>query len=187
MLDLVKQIEAMISGGESETVEFKTSFGKEVIETAVAFANTRGGAILIGVSDAGGVADQHFGKEALRDYVNRIAVATEPSVIPDAESFTTPEGEVLLLSVPEFPLKPIATKGRCYRRSGSNSRQMTPSEIAEMHLHSTGQSMDSVIVSDKSDADIDLDAVRRYMHRATEQGRRAFLENRSEKKFGITR
>jgi predicted HTH transcriptional regulator len=78
----------IIAGGESETVEFNASFNRDVIETAVAFANTRGGTIIIGVSDDGVVVGPDFGKEALRDCVNRIAVATEPSVIPDAENFS---------------------------------------------------------------------------------------------------
>jgi len=172
----VKKTVDIIAGGESETVEFKTSFGKDVIETAVAFANTRGGIVLIGVSDAGTVSGQVFGREALRDYVNRIAVATELSVIPDAEMVLIGESEVMALSVSEFPLKPVATRGRCYRRSGSNTRQMTPSEIAEMHLHSTGQSMDAVIVSRKTTADIDLNAVQEYMRWAAKQGRRNFSE-----------
>lgn len=34
---------AVLNEGESELVEFKTSFDKETIETLVAFANTRGG------------------------------------------------------------------------------------------------------------------------------------------------
>ncbi len=109
----MKKIEELIKQGESETVEFKTSFGKDAIETAVAFANTRGGSILIGVSDDGAVCGRSFGREVLRDYVNRIAVATEPSVIPDAERIPEQGGEVIVLSVPEFPLKPVSMRGRC--------------------------------------------------------------------------
>ncbi|MEI6515355.1 MAG: ATP-binding protein, partial [bacterium] len=98
--------------GESETLEFKESFNTDVIETAVAFANTRGGKIMIGVSDSGEPVRQRFGKEALRDYVNRIATATEPAIIPEAERHSIPRGEVVVLSVAEFPLKPVATRGR---------------------------------------------------------------------------
>lgn len=47
------EIEKLISEGESETLEFKPSFNRDIIETTVAFANTRGGRILIGVSDSG--------------------------------------------------------------------------------------------------------------------------------------
>jgi len=169
LTDIIKQ-------GESETLEFKPAFNADVIETAVAFANTRGGRILLGFSDAGQPLPATFGKEALRDYVNRIATATEPSVIPEAELVQHSHNDVIILTIPEFPLKPVATRGRCYRRSGSITRQMTPSEIAEMHLHSTGQSMDAVIVADRTLADLDLDAVRTYMRRATDQGRRSFTE-----------
>ncbi|MBI5756856.1 MAG: ATP-binding protein [Nitrospirae bacterium] len=42
-----------IPSGESETVEFKTSFDREVIETLVAFANTKGGKVFVGISDNG--------------------------------------------------------------------------------------------------------------------------------------
>lgn len=40
------KVTRLIAGGESETVEFKTTFGKDVIETAVSFANTRGGIVV---------------------------------------------------------------------------------------------------------------------------------------------
>ena len=39
----------LISQGESETVEFKSTFGKEVIESLCAFANNIGGAVLVGI------------------------------------------------------------------------------------------------------------------------------------------
>jgi len=44
-------LKALISRGEFDNIEFKEKFGNEVIETAVAFANTKGGVILIGISD----------------------------------------------------------------------------------------------------------------------------------------
>jgi len=174
MKGAMSKISDIIALGESETLEFKERFNTEVIETAVAFANTRGGRILIGISDDGKFSKQSFGKEALRDYVNRIATATEPSIIPSAEKLTTQEGEVIVLSVVEFPLKPVATRGRCYRRSGSTSRQMTPSDIAEMHLQSTGQSMDAVMVPGKTRDDLDMSLVHAYMQQATALGRRTF-------------
>lgn len=172
----MSKIFEIIAHGESETLEFKERFNTDVIEAAVAFANTRGGRILIGVSDNGKLIKQRFAKEVLRDYVNRIATATEPSIIPSAEKQSSQEGEIIVLSVSEFPLKPVSTRGRCYRRSGSTSRQMTPSEIAEMHLQSTGQSVDAVIVPGKTRDDLDITAVQTYMRQATTLGRRTFSD-----------
>ncbi len=43
----------LIQSGESDTLEFKEGFDKEALETVSTFANTRGGEILIGVSDRG--------------------------------------------------------------------------------------------------------------------------------------
>ena len=40
-----------IQQGESETLEVKRSFDKEAIETVCAFANAKGGYLLIGVAD----------------------------------------------------------------------------------------------------------------------------------------
>lgn len=39
------QLQSLITQGEGQTVEFKSSFQKEVIETVVAFANAQGGKI----------------------------------------------------------------------------------------------------------------------------------------------
>ncbi len=43
----------IIREGEGERVEFKQSFNAQVMESLSAFANTRGGMVLIGVSDDG--------------------------------------------------------------------------------------------------------------------------------------
>jgi ATP-dependent DNA helicase RecG len=51
---------------------------------------------------------------------------------------------------------------------------MSASDIAVMHISSTGQSMDAIIEVGKNREDLDLEAVRRYMRKANNAGRRAF-------------
>ena len=41
------ELHAFIAAGESQTLEFKTSFDKASIESLVAFANTQGGTVLV--------------------------------------------------------------------------------------------------------------------------------------------
>ena len=48
---LADEIKTWLEEGESERLEFKTSFNAECIETLVAFANAKGGSVLLGVSD----------------------------------------------------------------------------------------------------------------------------------------
>lgn len=48
-----KNIIELIKQGESTSLEFKETFDKETVETVGAFANTKGGSVLIGVSDKG--------------------------------------------------------------------------------------------------------------------------------------
>ena len=49
----MKDIETLITRGENQLVEFKSSLRvrEEIGETISAFANTHGGVILVGVSD----------------------------------------------------------------------------------------------------------------------------------------
>ena len=46
-----RDVQSLIALGESQTLEFKTSFERETIETLVAFANARGGVVIVGVAD----------------------------------------------------------------------------------------------------------------------------------------
>jgi len=44
-------LKILLSNGEGLTIEFKSSFNTEVVETLVAFANTSGGSVLVGISN----------------------------------------------------------------------------------------------------------------------------------------
>ena len=58
-------IEDIIAKGEDIHSEFKTSFNIEAIESLVAFANTNGGAVYIGISDSGEVKGVDLSKETI--------------------------------------------------------------------------------------------------------------------------
>ena len=47
-----QELISVIKNGENKTIEFKASFQKEVIESVVAFANSNGGKIIIGLDDS---------------------------------------------------------------------------------------------------------------------------------------
>ena len=68
-----ENLEEIIKRGESETVEFKETYDKDkVLRTAIAFANTRGGIILIGVTDDGEVKGFEDDKENVKNSLTNI-------------------------------------------------------------------------------------------------------------------
>jgi len=116
-------IQELIKKGESETLEFKEKFDKETIETVVAFSNSEGGIILIGVSDKGEVKGTSVGKEALKEWINKISQSTEPTIIVDAEVYEIENKNVVAIIVKESPIKPTSYKGICYLRIKNSNRK----------------------------------------------------------------
>jgi ATP-dependent DNA helicase RecG len=65
-----KELTILISKGEGLTVEFKSNFNIDVIETLVAFSNTKGGMIVVGVSDKGTVTGTKTNAESIQNWIN---------------------------------------------------------------------------------------------------------------------
>ena len=76
MNNAVTDIKNLLLEGESEMIEFKSSFDREAIETLAAFANTSGGNLLVGVQDNGDVRGVTIGKETTQNWINQIKMAT---------------------------------------------------------------------------------------------------------------
>jgi ATP-dependent DNA helicase RecG len=81
--DLPMSFDQLLLAGESQTLEFKTSFDKATIESLVAFANAQGGTVLVGVNNTSDVLGMTLGKETLNEWLGQIKSATSPSLIPD--------------------------------------------------------------------------------------------------------
>jgi ATP-dependent DNA helicase RecG len=67
--------------------------------------------------------------------------------------------DVVEFSVQEFPVKPVAFRGRYYRRVNNSTHRMSVEEVADMHLQTKNTSWDYYLRPDKSLQDISLDKV----------------------------
>ena len=63
-------IQNIISEGESETVEFKKNFDNSVVISLNAFANSKGGKVLIGVRDDRTVSGIEINGETIQNWIN---------------------------------------------------------------------------------------------------------------------
>jgi len=105
-------LQDLIKTGESETVESKEKFDERTTESAVAFANTKGGIIFIGISDKNNIEGIRIGKETINQWVNQISQSTDPRIIPEIEKIRTNGKTVVAVQIKENPIKPVSTKGR---------------------------------------------------------------------------
>ncbi len=167
-----QEVIKILAAGENETIEFKEVFDKEAIETATAFTNTRGGAIFVGVSDSGKIKGVHIGKEMIKNWANQISQSSEPRIIPEIETHEIAGKSIVIIWIKEFPIKPVSAKGKYFRRVGNSNRVMSMQEIAQMHFHSVGLSWDKLPARDANMADVELENVKRFIHKANETGRR---------------
>ena len=154
-----------LPSAESETVEFKNGFDRETIETLVAFANTKGGKVFIGISDNGKVAGIQLNKETIQTWINQAKQLTSHAVIPDAEAISLKGKQVVILSVPESPIKPVACKGRYYKRIKNANHQLSVSEVVNMHLRTFNSSWDCHIDEYHTEKEISLDKVQNFIER----------------------
>ena len=134
---------SLLSTGESQVLEFKASFDKAAIESLVAFANARGGKVLVGVSDAGKIIGTTVGKETLNEWLGQIKSATSPALIPEIILHHIGDKQIVEIDIQEFPVKPVSTKGRYYKRVASSNHPLSPGEIADLYMQSLQLSWDA--------------------------------------------
>ena len=165
------QLQALIAEGESQTLEFKVSFDKACIESLVAFANARGGMILIGVANSGVIQGVTLGKETLNEWLGQIKSSTSPSLIPELFAYTFQGKRVVVISLQEFPVKPVNTRGRYFKRIASANHQLALSEISDLYLQSLQLSWDAYQAGAHTLNDLSASKIKQFIKKVNESGR----------------
>ena len=161
----------LMQSGESDILEFKQSLDKTVIESIVAFSNTKGGILLIGIKNDSTLLGVQIGLESIQNYINQIKNSTEPSLIIDIDKVIVDKKEVLFIKVDEFPIKPVSFKGKYYKRVTNSNHQMNLTEISNMHIQSLQLSWDSYPASDIEMNGINKSKLDKFFTKLKETGR----------------
>ena len=143
MMDLTpEQVLKLISMGESETTEFKESVNDETFKSIGAFSNTRGGTLLIGVTDAGKICGIQLGKTTPEDIANRIQHLSDPRISPSIAVVKVENKNIIAIQVAKSIGAPASIRGRFFKRSGKTDQRMSHEEIMQRMTVSTGLSWD---------------------------------------------
>ncbi|HPF01396.1 MAG TPA: putative DNA binding domain-containing protein [Bacteroidales bacterium] len=150
-METIDKIKDLIFQGESEILELKSSFTKDVILTIVAFSNTKGGTIIIGCNDKREITGVDLSDESIQKWTNEIKQNTEPAVFPSFEVFKVDGKSIVTIIVDEFPIKPVSYRNRFYCRRQNSNHLLSTDEIVELRFISLNYSFDSFPVPDKID------------------------------------
>jgi len=156
---MASDIDKLLQSGEGETVEFKAQWTESVLETASAFANTRGGTLLVGVDDEGRVAGLDLSERTLRTFSDRLADSLR--IQPSLETHTIDDEQILVIEVASSRI-PVAYKGRYYKRVGNTTREIAPEALGRLFVEKWGATWDSV-TGDYLLDEIDADTVRQFI------------------------
>lgn len=128
---------------ESEHIEYKSQMIDDIYKEVIAFANTDGGIIYIGIDDQGNV----IGIDDVDDTYTRLTNGIRDAIHPDVTMFVRyilQENKVIRIEVGEGSFKPYYLKSKglkptgVYVRQGTSSVQASPEQIRQMIKESDG-------------------------------------------------
>jgi predicted HTH transcriptional regulator len=157
----------LITSPESKTLEFKRDLSSPgpMLKTLVAFANTAGGRLIVGIDDE----HQVIGVEQPLDEEERIcsmiADSIAPRLVPNVELMTIEGRTVLLVEVFLSGLRPHYLKAKgpengVYVRLGSTNRQADRELVAELRRTAEGIAFDELPLPELTVDDLDLGAAK---------------------------
>lgn len=132
---------------ETENIEFKSQFTEELYKEVIAFANTDGGIVYVGIDNNGNA----VGLTDVDKEYTRITNGIRDAIMPDVTMFvrfTVQDNKVVRITVSEGTNKPYYLKGKglkpsgVYVRQGASSVPASPERIRQMIKESDGDTFE---------------------------------------------
>ena len=134
---------------ETENIEFKSQFTEDIYKEVIAFDNTDGGIVYVGIDNNGNA----VGLTDVAQEYTRITNGTRDAMMPDVTMFvrfTIQENKVVRITVSEGTNKPYYLKGKglkpsgVYVRQGTSSVPASPDQIRQMIKESDGDTFEEM-------------------------------------------
>ena len=129
----------------SERIEYKSQMIDDIYKEVIAFANTDGGVIYLGIDDKGNL----IGIDNVDETYTRLTNGIRDAIAPDVTMFVRyvlQDNKVIQIEVAEGSYKPYYLKSKgmkptgVYVRQGTSSVQASPEQIRQMIKESDGDS-----------------------------------------------
>lgn len=152
---------------ESEHIEYKTLMTDDIYKEVIAFANTDGGTVYIGIDDQGNV----IGIDNVDETYTRLTNGIRDAIAPDVTMFVRyilQENQVIKIEVGEGSYKPYYLKSKgmkpsgVYVRQGTSSVQASSDQIRQMIKESDGDTYED---SRSLEQELTFDAVKTAFNR----------------------
>jgi len=154
----------IINNGESSYVEFKEEAvkPKDLGEEFIAFANSEGGTLIIGVADDGeikGIKDEKIEEKIMNICRNNCI----PNIIPMYEIIKVNDKKLAIITIPKGLNKPYYTNDhKYYIRVGTTKRIASREELLRLFESNGSIHFDISPVVNTSIKDLNIDSIREY-------------------------
>ncbi|MCM8788114.1 MAG: putative DNA binding domain-containing protein [Candidatus Omnitrophica bacterium] len=119
-----KELKIILAEGEGYNIEFKENFDKNLDREMVAFSNSSGGRIILGVCDTGEIKGISITNK-LKSTILDIARNCDPPITPDLLRIKN----ILIIDIPKGKRKPYQCKDGFFIRVGTTTQKMKRDEI----------------------------------------------------------
>ena len=134
---------------ETENIEFKAQFAEDIYKEVIAFANTDGGVVYVGIDNDGNA----VGLKNVDQEYTRITNGIRDAIMPDVTMFvrfSIQDNKVVRITVSEGTNKPYYLKGKglkpsgVFVRQGTSSVPASPEQIRQMIKESDGDTFEEM-------------------------------------------
>ena len=158
-----QELLSIIANGEDSRHQFKADFtnANAVAAEMVAFSNSKGGVLLIGVNDDGNIAGLGTGDMGRLNQLisNAASQSVRPPINPITENISLPNGMVMVVTIDQGISKPyMDNQGFIWVKSSGDKRKVTArEELQRMFQDAALVHADEIPIQGTSIADVDTE------------------------------
>ena len=158
-----KELDILLLEKEGYNLEFKESFSDEVIESLVAFANNKGGRVVIGIDENKNLKGVSINEESVQNWINEIKTKTFHVLLPISRIEKINGKNIVIFEIQESSIKPVSFKGRFFIRKENSNHLMNAQDITLESFNSQSKSSDAVLMEGFTIKDLNFGEIRRVI------------------------
>jgi ATP-dependent DNA helicase RecG len=148
-------------------------------EYLVAFANTDGGTIVVGLDDKGRAVGNVYAEE-LEGVLRAAARQCRPAVVTGWDQLEGPAGPTYAITVPRSPELHSLADGRVLVRAGTQNRPLGGEEIRHLAATKSSSDFEAEAMSSAARGDLDDDVIAEYLEKRQQRQRRVITQTPDE-------